>query len=119
MKLKEFILFSCSCLIIAIIFNGCATSTGVFPSGKDTYTVVVSGMKYDTIGDLQKTAYKEAYEYCQLVGKKMQPIATSTNPSRRNPSFELRFRALSPDDLEYRRPDLESVPDIKVDMKGQ
>lgn len=124
MKANPFFQSLCFSFTIAIIIVGCAStsSTGVFPSGKDTYTVVVSGSRfYEPVGPLQKMAYQEANDFCSSRGKKLQPVATKAVPGGRRtpPSFELRFRALSPDDPEYSRPDLEPVPDVKVDVKGQ
>jgi len=119
MKSRMFFLLLCFCLTIAIIVVGCDTnySTGVFPSGKDTYTVVVTGgTRHTQLGDLQKRAYKEANEFCKMKGKNLQPVTTKADPEGLK-SFELRFRALSPDDPEYRRPDLEPEPDVKVDVK--
>jgi hypothetical protein len=119
MKSRTFFLLICFCLILAFIVGCAASSTGVFQSGKDTYTVVVTGGNgYARLGDLQKRAYQEANEFCRMREKKFQPVATKADPKRFK-SFELRFRALSPDDPEYRRPDLEPVPDVKVDVKGQ
>jgi hypothetical protein len=50
-----------------------------------------------------------------------QPVAAKINSSKRGTgvSFELKFRALNPDDPGYKRPDLETVPDVKGDVKSQ
>jgi hypothetical protein len=61
------VLFLCFCSTIAIFIVGCISysSTGVFSSGKDTYTVVVSGKGKPWFVDLQKMAYQEANNFCQ------------------------------------------------------
>ena len=67
MKSKVLYLFLCFCSIIAIFIVGCTSysSTGVLSSGKDTYTVVVSGKGKPWFVDLQKMAYQEANNFCQ------------------------------------------------------
>ena len=124
MNLRKFFLLLCLCLTIAIIIVGCATtsSTGVFSSGKDTYTVIVSSNSFnEDLGALHKMAYQEANDFCQSKGKVFQPVAAKINSSKRGTgvSFELKFRALNPDDPDYKRPDLETVPDVKVDVESQ
>ena len=124
MNLRNFFLLLCLCLTIAIIIVGCATtsSTGVFSSGKDTYTIVVSSNSFnEDPGTLHKRAYQEAKEFCQSKGKVFQPVAAKINSSTRgnSVSFELKFRALNPDDPDYKRPDLETVPDVKDDVKSK
>jgi len=102
-------------LLVCVLFlAGCATSSGVFPSGKDTYTVVVDGDT--TMGRLAKQAYQEANAFCESRGKVMQPISTRSGPYQ---GFQLTFRALDPDDPEYRRPVLEPVPDARIEVRGQ
>ena len=65
-KSRVFLQFLCFCLTIAFLV-GCAyySSTGVFPSGKDTCTIVVSGRGTATVGDLQKMDYQEANDFCR------------------------------------------------------
>ena len=123
MKSRVFFQFLFVSFTIVLIIVGCATSsTGVFPSDKDTFTVVVTGKTgYSQLGELQKRAYQEANDFCQRKGKMLQPVAANAVPPGYGnmPSFELRFRALSPDDPEYRRPDIEPCPDAKVNVKRQ
>ena len=67
MKSKVLYLFLCFCSIIAIFIVGCTSysSTGVLSSGKDTYTVVVSGRGKVWFVDLQMMAFQEAKNFCQ------------------------------------------------------
>ena len=117
------------CFLTATILVGCVTtpspsSTGVFPTGMDTYTIVVTtNNQNEDIGNLQKIAYQEANDFCESEGKVFQPIATNADPASSGnnwrSSFELRFRALYPDDPDYKGPDWEPMPDVKVDVKGK
>ena len=124
MNLRKLFLLLCLYLTIAIISVRCATtsSTGVFPSEKDTYTIVVSSNSFnEDLGALHKKAYQEANEFCQSKGKVFQSVSGKIISSTRgnSVSFELKFRALNPDDPDYKRSDLETVPDVKVDVKSQ
>ncbi len=109
-------------VLCGLVLLGCVSSSGVFPSGKDTYTVVISsseGASTD-MGELAKRAYQEANAFCEAEGKVMQPIATTAKPFVFGGSkayYELRFRALSPGDPEYRRPTLETVPDTTIELR--
>lgn len=104
--------------IVVAIISGCATSSGVFSSGKDTFTVVETGgmTVLTTMGTLKKRAYTKANAYCEKRGKVMQPIAAeeTTTPLL---NFELQFRALDPSDPEVSRPTLEPAADTKIDVK--
>ena len=121
MKSKVLYLFLCFCSIITIFIVGCAwySSSGVVSSGKDTYTVVVSGRGKPWLVDLQNMAYQEANDFCQSKGKVFQPVATKAVPASRgvDPFVELQFRALSPDDPNYLRPDLEPLPDLDAHIE--
>jgi len=99
------------------------SSSGVFSSGKDTYTVVISSSKAGStdMGELARRAYQAANAFCEAEGKVMQPIATTAKPfvpfGRSKAYYELRFRALNPGDPEYRRPTLETVPDTTIELR--
>ena len=114
MKSRVLYLLLCFCSTIAIFIVGCIfySSTGVFSSGKDTYTVVVSGRGNPWPVDMLKLAHEEANNFCQSKGKLFQPVATKVVPASRgvDPFVEIQFRALSPDDPDYLRPDLEPLP---------
>lgn len=77
---------------------GCATSSGVFPSGKDTHTVVISGQGGTAMGDMMKRAYQEASSFCDKDKKTMNEVRTTSRPvTYGNPSyFELTFQCVQP-----------------------
>lgn len=104
----------------AAIFSGCASSSGVFMSGKDTYTVVITGRGVN-MGGLMKQAYEEAESFCKERSKAMQPVSTTSKPFvpyGGDPYYELTFRALDPSDPEYRRPTLEKEPDTTIELRN-
>ena len=121
MKSRVLYLLLCFCSTIAIFFVGCIfySSTGVFSSGKDTYTVVVSGRGNPWHVDMLKLAHEEANNFCQSKGKLFQPVATKAVSAAHgvDPFVELQFRALSPDDPDYIKPDLEPLPDLMRHIK--
>ena len=99
--------------IVVATISGCVTSSGVFSTGKDTFTIVETSITYPAnMGTLKKGAYEKANAYCEQRGKVMQPIATETMSDR----FELQFRALDPSDPEVSRPTLEPAADTKIDV---
>ncbi len=104
--------------IVVATISGCVTSSGVFSTGKDTFTIIETGGMTiaTTMGTLKKRAYAEANAYCEQRGKVMQPIATKTTETPLL-NFELRFRALDPYDPEVSRPTLEPAADTKIDVK--
>ena len=117
MKSRALYLFLCFCSTIMIFIVGCTwySSTGVFSSGKDTYTVVVSGRGKPRPVYLQRIAYQEANVFCQRKGMVFQPVVTKEVPASHevDPSFELQFRALCPDDPDYLKPDLKPLSDLE------
>ena len=121
MKSRVLYLFLCYCSTIMIFIVGCTwySSTGVFSSGKDTYIVVVSGRGKPWLVNLQRMAYQEANNFCQSKGKVFQRVATKAVPAAHgvDPFVELQFRALSPDDPDYIKPDLEPLPDLMRHIK--
>ncbi len=113
-QLKKYFLFA----ILVTIISGCATSSGVFSTGKDTFTIVETGgmTVLTTMGKLKKRAYAKANAYCEKRGKVMQPIATETKGGSLL-HFELQFLALDPNDPDLSRPILEPTADTKIDVK--
>lgn len=109
-------------LTLALLITvGCASSSGVFETGKDTYTIVETGQThYASLGSLKSTAYQKANQFCKERGKVLQPVSTSSRPAGPSgpASFELVFRALSDQDPDYKRPILETIPDIKVQVNN-
>jgi len=64
-------------LVSGLLLMGCAVSSGVLPSGKDTYSVMVSaGQSGAPISLLIKQAYEEANAFCDARGKLLHPIGT-------------------------------------------
>ncbi len=89
------------CVIVVTIISGCVTSSGVFSTGKNTFTIIESVQLESTTMDvLKKRAYAKANTYCEQRGKVMQTITTKTTEEPPAYSFELRFLALDSDDLE-------------------
>ena len=112
-QIEKYFIFA----ILVTIISGCATSTGVFSAGKDTFTVIESAnTNITTLGKLKKRAYTKANTYCEKRGKVMQPIATETGESPFL-NFELRFLALDPNDPDVSRPILEPTADTMIDVK--
>ena len=104
-----------SILIILItgLLGACATSTNIVPAGKDTF-LIAGDDAWETISGkkIKTTLYQKANSYCEDKGKKIQPLDESVSSY----SAELRFRCLKEDDPSYRRPNMETVPNVKIEL---
>jgi hypothetical protein len=57
---------------------GCATTSGVVPTGKDTYVIATPGAMGYAWEDAQKAeALQQASDYCKNLGKQLLPINTA------------------------------------------
>ncbi|MFM9437407.1 hypothetical protein ACFDR9_004494 [Janthinobacterium sp. CG_23.3] len=56
---------------------GCASTTGVVPTGKDTFMIATHGVMGHSSAGMQKAeAFRQASDYCKTLGKELQPINT-------------------------------------------
>lgn len=68
-------------LAIVALLSGCATQTGVIPTGQNTYMVLRQGTGFwASPSTLSAAATKEAAEYCESKGKVIEIIATREAP---------------------------------------
>ena len=121
MKINKLKIVIAVSLGICMVCGCVAKSSGIISSGKETYTIIITGVadtRAGELGTLMKQAYEEANTFCETRGKVMQPISTQSSVYPQA-CFELRFRALDPDDPEYKRPILEPVPDTKIEVHSQ
>ncbi len=86
-----------------ILLTGCATSTGVIPSGPDTYTITTDS-RAGGEGAIKIRAIQDAKAYCASSGKKMRTVRPPKLSSRKNfvgneiPTYNLTFRCLATGD---------------------
>ncbi|MBL7186301.1 MAG: SHOCT domain-containing protein [Phycisphaerae bacterium] len=105
------------CALLAtmpLLIQGCASSTGVLPMGPDTYTV--TGQSEFGPGYAQKKALKDANAFAVADGKHMIPTTVQTRSDfdsfgDRIHVYELTFRLVDSDDPEYKRTNLQRLPD--------
>lgn len=83
----------------ALILSGCASNSGIVVMGNDTYMVsrqAASG--FSGMGTLKADAMREAYQQCQLTGKRVDVIeAIDAKPPYifgNFPKTELRFKCV-------------------------
>lgn len=63
-------------LLLLLFVTGCATNSGVIPTGKNSYLVFREGSSsFSKPGLLRVEALKEAANYCVKEGKKMNVIS--------------------------------------------
>ena len=90
-------------LIFSVLLFGCATSTGVIPSGPDTYTITTDN-RLGLVGVIKKRAIQDAKAYCASSGKKMRTVRPPRLSSQKNfvgkeiPTYNLTFRCLATGD---------------------
>lgn len=97
-----------------LTLTACATITEIVPAGKDTYVIAGEDSFEEISGASIKTdLYKKANAHCETMGKKLLPL----NESVSSHTAELRFRCLNEDDPECLRPNMESVPNVRIETK--
>lgn len=97
---------------VMALLAGCVTQ--VTPAGKDTYLVAGSDSMGVKSGVSIKTSlYRKANTYCESIGKQFMPLNESTGSY----DAQLRFRCLSAGDPELTRPNMQPVPDVRIESK--
>ncbi len=86
-------------ITLVLILSGCASNSGVVPMGNDTYMVsrqAASG--FSGMGTLKADAMREAYQQCQLTGKRVEVVeAIDAKPPYifgNFPKTEIRFKCV-------------------------
>ena len=91
-------------LIFSVLLFGCATSTGVIPTGPDTYTITTDNKVGAGVAAIKIRAIQDAKAYCASSGKKMRTVRPPRLSSRKNfvgrkiPTYNLTFRCLATSD---------------------
>ena len=101
-------------IVFLALLAGCGTVTSeIIPSGNDTY--FISGHGYAQKGPEAMTElYKGANAYCQNMGKKFLPVASSSQDfDLYSSSVNMHFRCLPAGDPELER------PVMKTEMKSE
>jgi putative hemolysin len=80
----------------AVLLTGCATQTGVIPTGQDTYMVLRQGTGFwASPSTLSAEATREAADYCAKKGQVLTIISTREQPVGMRPGAypegEVRF----------------------------
>ena len=61
--------------LVTVSLAACSTSSGVAPSGRDTYVISLSEMCCDRNGfGVRRAAFKEATEFCAANGKTLRVV---------------------------------------------
>lgn len=107
--------------IFATLVTGCASNSGVYPIGQDTFMVSrQAATGFSGSGTLKAEAFQEANQYCLSQKRKMQVVSTSEAQPPfilgNFPKAEVQFMCLDSNDSELGRPKLSKDADtfIKV-----
>lgn len=99
-------------LISSLTLTACVSMTEVTPAGKDTFLIAGSDSWESTSGLTIKTKlYQKANLFCESTGKKFMPLSDASNGY----SAQLRFRCLAEGDPELDRPNMQPVPDVRIE----
>lgn len=105
-------------LVVGLGFTACA-STGPVSMGKDTYMLAKPG-GFLTVagGEVKADLFREADQYCRGQNKHLMPISSSARDAgvAQYASAEIQFRCLAEGDPELRRPNMEPLPDVRIEM---
>ena len=108
-------------LLSLLIIVGCASSSGVVPIGKDLYMVSGRGKSPGGYsgGEVKAAAIREANQYCNASGKKLQ-VVNSTQQDMRfgvEATAELQFMCLDSDDSDYSRTTIKREADRILEVR--
>ena len=111
-------------IVVALLFTGCASNSGVVPIGKDTFMVSrQAATGFSGSGTLKAEAFQEASEYCQNIGKSLQVVNTyeAAPPYilANFPKAEIQFMCLDQKDVELNRPKLKKEADTVIEIKNK
>lgn len=100
---------------VIMLVGGCASSTGVLPLGKDTYTITTDAhFTRGGAGAAKSRAINEANEYCASNGLNFVFLNSSNGSYGEYLTHDLTFRCVPEGDEEDVRPDIETVPDVVI-----
>jgi len=106
-------------MAISIFVGGC-TNPGLVPMGRDTYMLSRPGGFFTVAdGEVKSELYREANEYCRRENRYLMPLSSSSRDAAvaQYASAEIQFRCLAEGDPELRRPDMEPVPNVSMEMR--
>jgi len=106
-------------LVLILVLSSCST-TRFAQLGPDTYLVMrKAGTGYSSSDGMKMDALEEAAGYCANLNKKLLILTTSQKSVAfaSTPSAEIQFRCLNDGDPELVRPNLETAPDTKIEIK--
>lgn len=106
-------------LLVATALAGCA-SPGPVPMGKDTYMLSGTGAwSWSSGAALKGDLFREADAFCRSQGKQLMPVNTASNDGSFSQfaQAELQFRCLAEGDPELARPNLQPVPNVRIENR--
>jgi len=101
-------------LFLFPIISSCVSITDIAPAGKDTFIIAGSdGMEGVSGVSIKTELYKKANLYCENNGKKFMPVSDAS----RSYDAELTFRCLNENDPDFFRPNMQPVPNVRIENK--
>jgi hypothetical protein len=99
---------------LGLTMTACVSITEITPAGKDTYIIAGSDSMEATAGvNIKAKLYQKANEHCESIGKKLMPVGDASSGY----SAQLRFQCLDENDPDFVRPDMQPVPDVRIETK--
>ena len=111
-------------IFIGLTAFGCATNTGVIPTGEDSWLVSrQAGNGFVGAGTIKAEAFQEATEFCSRKGKSLQVTSVKeAEPPFINGNWykaEISFMCLAQGDRELTRPRLQPQPDTVIEIRTE
>ena len=114
-------LFLCGFLSAAGL-GGCATNSGVFPVGPDTWTISTGADNFrGGLAGATRSAHQQASQYCASLGKEILVLRANDSKNyigKPVATYDLTFRCLSSNDAELQRPTVTTEPDIIIENRN-
>jgi hypothetical protein len=84
-----------STVVAALMATSCASSSGVFQVGPDTYQITTTAItSFGGAGSARASAISTANEYCARLGKRPLVIDTTANSQFTQGNSDIRFRCV-------------------------
>ena len=83
-------------LTIALLATGCASSSGVFQVGEDTYQITTTAItSFGGAGSARASAIRTATEHCAQLGKRPLVLDATTDSQFTQGSSDVTFRCVA------------------------
>jgi outer membrane murein-binding lipoprotein Lpp len=95
---------------------GCVSASKILEVGKDTFSISATADGMSSASSAREKAFEAARIHCASLGKQFMLVNESVARTRMgiDTTVTITFRALDKNDPEYKRPNVQQVPDVVI-----